>query len=140
MPAFLPAAPLPRPAAAAAPPSARRSVCRRPPRAVLSPAPSRAVLDYERFLRAETSSGNPLPDAPVFETADGALVCAWNPAPDLAAAPAAPPVPAQDNALSAMLCIADYEAFLATDQAHGVDPRAPVYCTPDAALVCHYDD
>ena len=127
MAAFLPVVALPHRAA-----PATRSVSRRPPRAILSPAPSRAVLDYERFLGLETSRGNALPDAPVFETADGALVCEW-PSPSH-------PTATGDGAVSAMLCIADYEAFLATDQAKGVDPSAPVYCTPEAALVCHYHD
>lgn len=127
--------------------AARRVVCRRAvfslpsparraPSAAASASSAAALRLYERFLRSEASSSPAppaQPHAPVFATAAGALVCEWAPP------PARPERHANDKAVHAMLCIADYEAFLATEHARGVDTAVPVYCTSDGALVCHYE-
>lgn len=109
-PAFAPTLPLPR---RSPPPPTPSLTPRRPPHATL-PTPS-PLHTYQNFLRA----GNAQPDdAPVYQTAEGALVCEWNPA------------------LAQILALNHYQRFLQTADARGVDLSRPVYYSAEGRLVC----
>lgn len=130
--------------------SRSRCVCSRQKQAVTGTAtvPSntqisierRQLTAYEDFLRGvslrqlegltggDVQTAYTSEDAPVFQTAEGGLVCQW----DVAIASE------RRRSARARTALAEYEAFMATTQAAELNASTPVYLTDGGNLVCHY--
>lgn len=102
-----------------------------PPQTHTDTSPVVALQQYQEFLRNNAPSTAYSP-APVFVNAEGGLVCQWSPeiSEDMSRR--------HEKGLSGLLAMAEYEQFLSTDAAKGVDATRPVYVDSDGGLVCKY--
>lgn len=130
--------------------SRTRSVCSRhkqattatatvPPKTDISKA-RRHLTAYEDFLRgspapqadeltsADAQTADIIEDAPIFQTAEGGLVCQWD----------ATIASERRRSILARKALQEYEEFMTTPYAAGVNVSSPVYLTDDGSLVCHY--
>lgn len=101
---------------------------------------ARQLMAYESFLRSASSdfapssnpagacTSRPTDDAPVFQTADGALVCEWS-------STIATSHQKADLAANALF---EYEAFITSSNVEGVDVNRAVYLTDNGCLICKY--
>lgn len=99
---------------------------RRSPTTKTQPAPviehEDQLLEYQLFLQSCSPEDRmAMTKAPVYKTADGALVCHWSPA-----------------ISQAYEIAADYERFLASPDASDIDRTAPVFLAPTGGLICPY--
>lgn len=79
------------------------------------------VRAYEKFLKECPPAKRAALDAPVYETADGGLVCQWD---------------AEDAKLrKTFKAMREYEMFLNSEMAEGVDLTRPVFLA-QYGLVC----
>lgn len=98
---------------------------------VASPAVNMQVLnDYEQYLKTRAPTSDP--EAPVFLTSNGKLVCEYSTeiALDMQKKK-------KRMGVGSLLQIADYEAFLASEEGRHVDIKKPVYINDEGRLVCH---
>lgn len=77
--------------------------------------------EYEKFIQSCTDEEkSTIATSPVFKPLNGGLVCEWN------------------SDIARGKTITDYEKFLTSPDAIGVDSTKPVYLTNAGLLVCHY--
>lgn len=104
------------------------------PRTGAAVAPLQRILSaYENFLQSQRLAELGVDTAvDVFGTAQGGLVCEWSE--EIAKERV---VKASGGALPGLVALGNYESFLASPEAHGIDPAVGVFFTSNGGLVCH---